>query len=200
MAFENLNVEDEMGPEPEEEIPPEETSNRTFLIVAGVLGAIAILALICIALFALVWLPSSKRAQEQQIATLDAQNTEVALIIDRTSTAAAQAAIEAAWTATPTQTPLASPTPSPTFVVAMPSPTAESVTQVVPAEMATTTALHATLTANAIFYQATQTVKPAQPTAIPDTGFADDVGLPLMLGLAVLLIVIIFLARRLRSA
>jgi LPXTG-motif cell wall-anchored protein len=60
--------------------------------------------------------------------------------------------------------------------------------------------LHATLTANAIFYQATQTVKPAQPTAIPDTGFADDVGLPLMLGLAVLLIVIIFLARRLRSA
>jgi len=37
-------------------------------------------------------------------------------------------------------------------------------------------------------------------TALPTTGFAEDAGVPMMLGLAVLLIVIIFLARRLRSA
>jgi len=198
MAFENLNVDDEVGPEPEEEIPPEETSNRTFLIVAGVLGAIAILALICIALFALVWLPANRRAQDQQKATVDAQNTQVALIINNTSTAAAKAAIEAAYTSTPTQTPVASPTPSPTFVVAMPSATTTSAA--LAPEMATATALHATLTANAIYYQATMTYRPAQPTAIPDTGFADNLGLPLMLGIAVLLIVVIFLARRLRTA
>lgn len=36
------------------------------------------------------------------------------------------------------------------------------------------------------------------PTALPATGFADDVGLPGMLGLAVVLIAVVFLARRIR--
>jgi LPXTG-motif cell wall-anchored protein len=66
-------------------------------------------------------------------------------------------------------------------------------------ENATATALHSTLQANATLYAATLTAKPLQPTAIPNTGFADDVGLPMMLGIAVLLVVVIFLARRLRT-
>jgi LPXTG-motif cell wall-anchored protein len=56
------------------------------------------------------------------------------------------------------------------------------------------------LQANATLYAATLTARPLQPTAIPNTGFADDVGLPAMLGMAVLLVVVIFLARRLRTA
>jgi LPXTG-motif cell wall-anchored protein len=44
------------------------------------------------------------------------------------------------------------------------------------------------------------TARPLQPTEIPKTGFAGEVGLPAMLGMAVLLIVIIILARRLRTA
>jgi len=36
------------------------------------------------------------------------------------------------------------------------------------------------------------------PTALPKTGFMDEVGLPLMTGMALLLIFIIFMARRLR--
>jgi hypothetical protein len=39
----------------------------------------------------------------------------------------------------------------------------------------------------------------ATSTALPSTGFADDVGLPGMLGLAAVLIVVIFLARRART-
>jgi LPXTG-motif cell wall-anchored protein len=66
--------------------------------------------------------------------------------------------------------------------------------------MATATALHATLEANATLYVSTLTARPLQPTEIPKTGFADEVGLPAMLGMAVLLIVIIILARRLRTA
>ena len=40
------------------------------------------------------------------------------------------------------------------------------------------------------------------PTAsgLPNTGFADDVGVPGMVGLALVLIVVIYLARRLRTA
>jgi LPXTG-motif cell wall-anchored protein len=40
----------------------------------------------------------------------------------------------------------------------------------------------------------------ATSTALPTTGFADEVGIPGLLGMAVLLIAVIFLARRLRSA
>jgi len=39
----------------------------------------------------------------------------------------------------------------------------------------------------------------ATSTALPNTGFADEVGLPGLFGLALGLILIIFLARRLRS-
>jgi hypothetical protein len=203
MAFENLDVDDEFDEldelDVDEGLLAEESSNRMFLIIAGVLGGIALLALICIAVYALVLLPQSRSAQAEQKATVDAQNTEVASIIAETSTAAALRAIEAAYTPTPTETSIpASPTftTTPTSVVAMPS-TGEAGT--LSPQMATATALHATLTANALLYEATLTARP-QATAIPDTGFADDVGLPALMGLAGLLIVIIFLARRLRTA
>lgn len=201
MTFENLDVDGDL--QPPEAPPPEENSNRMFFIAAGVLGGIALLALICIAVYALVWRPQSIKVKEQQKATVDAQNTEVASIIASTSTAAMQAAIEAAYTQTPTNTPVpASPTMTsvPTQVVALPvegSPTGPTLQP----EMATATALYPTLTANAILFSQTLTARPelATSTAIPDTGFADNIGLPMMLGLAILLIAIIFLARRLRT-
>jgi LPXTG-motif cell wall-anchored protein len=40
----------------------------------------------------------------------------------------------------------------------------------------------------------------ATATGLPDTGFADDVGIPGLLGLALVLIVVVFLARRFRMA
>jgi LPXTG-motif cell wall-anchored protein len=203
MSFENLDITNgDMG-EPESP-PPEESGNRMFLIAAGVLGAIALIALICIAVYSLVLLPRRREAQAQQKATLDVQNTEVALIIANTSTAAAMAAIQAAYTNTPTITPIPPtataslvPTASPTSVLAVSTATTGATLQ---PEMATATVLNATLTANAILFSKTLTARPPQATqAIPDTGFADNIGLPAMLGLAILLIAIIFLARRLRT-
>jgi LPXTG-motif cell wall-anchored protein len=35
---------------------------------------------------------------------------------------------------------------------------------------------------------------------MPDTGFADEVGIPSLIGIAILLVAVIFLARRLRTA
>jgi hypothetical protein len=58
--------------------------------------------------------------------------------------------------------------------------------------------------ANATLFAATLTAGPGavtpSPTALSQTGFADEVGLPAMLGMAALLMLVIFLARRLRSA
>jgi LPXTG-motif cell wall-anchored protein len=196
---EGFNLDDNLE-QPAEAPLAEESSNRTFLIIAAALGGIALIALVCIAVYALVLWPRAQSAQASRRATLEAQNTEVAVIIASTSTSAAETAMAAQFTATPTQTslaPTATATPSPTPVVAVPT-----ATQPAPANMsenATATALHATLQANATLYAATLTAKPLQPTAIPNTGFADDVGLPMMLGIAVLLVLVIFLARRLRT-
>ena len=199
LGIEDFNMDDNVD-QPEEVPLAEESSNRTFLIIAAALGGIALIALVCIAVYALVLWPRAQAAQDSARSTLEAQNTEVAVIIARTSTSAAETALAAEFTATPTQTslpPTATSTPSPTPVVAVPTGTSPAPASA--AENATATALHATLQANATLYAATLTAKPLQPTAIPNTGFADDVGLPLMLGIAVLLVVVIFIARRLRT-
>ncbi|UCH59658.1 MAG: LPXTG cell wall anchor domain-containing protein [Anaerolineales bacterium] len=183
MTFDNLDTEG-MDFDVEESTPPEESSNRTFIIVAGILGGITLLALICIAVYAFVFLPRQRADREREIAERNAQNTQIALAITQTSAAAA-------FTDTPTVTPVPNtPTPTRTPVIAIPTNT--TVASVDP-RTATVSAL---LTQAA---QVTQTVMPTS-TALPDTGFADDVGIPGLLGMAVLLIAIIILARRLRVA
>jgi hypothetical protein len=206
MGFENLDLDDNLE-ETEETAPVEESSNRTFLIIAAALGGVALLAVICIVIYIVWLLPRMRSGQVAQKATLEAQQTEVGLIIASTSTSAAETAIVASYTETPTVTPIPptqTPTSSPTPVVAVPTTpqgAAGLPSATVGPQMATATALHSTLQANATLYASTLTARPSvQPTGIPNTGFADDVGLPAMLGMAVLLIAIIFLARRLRSA
>lgn len=183
MAFENMDDMDsdlDINDSP----PPEESGNRTFLIAAGVLGSIAVLALICIALYALVLLPRQRVQQDQQVATLNAQNTQVAMAITQTSSAARA-------TFTPTVTPVPpTATSTPTSVVVVPTNTR------VPTQDPRTATISALLT------QASITTQTMVPTAVslPTTGFADEVGLPALFGVSVALIGVFFLARRLRSA
>ena len=187
MAFENLGFDDSES----EALPAEagggaSAGNRTFLVIAGILGAVTLLALLCIAVYAFVFVPKGRAQQAQQLAQLNAQNTQVAQAI--TSTAAA-----AAFTYTPTATripPTATRTPTP--VIAVPTKTQ---VLVVDARTATVSAL---LT-QAAGIQKTPLAK-ATSTTLPKTGFAEDVGVPGMIGLAVLLSAVIFLSRRLRLA
>lgn len=204
MGFENLNPDDNT---PETVVVPEESgSNRTFLLIAAALGAIAVLALGCIAAYAFVVLPRTRAQQDAYAQTQAAQRTEVERIVAMTATSDQATAIAQAWTATPTRTPIPptpTPTSSPTPVVAV--ATGDAAAPSPGPDDATATALHATLDANATLYVATLTAAPgaltATPTsAMPNSGFADEVGLPAMLGMAALLILVIFLARRLRSA
>ena len=133
MAFEDMDLEDnDFDLEPDETPPLEESPNRTFYIVAGVIGGVMLLSLICLALYALVIAPQRQDDQATQVALVNAQNTQVAI-------AAEETALAAKFTSTPTA------------------------------------------------------------SALPDTGFAEDVGVPVMVGLALVLVVVIFLARRLRT-
>lgn len=168
----------------EETPPPEESGNRTFLIVAGILGGITVLALACIAAYAFFVLPKQRSDREAQIATLTAQAIDVA-------TAAARTAIAAA--ATPTFTRTTAPTA--TMVVRTSTPV-----MAVATDTPVPSADPRTATVAALLTQAASAPNVATSTALPTTGFVEDMGIPGLLGMAVLLVVVIFLARRLRTA
>ncbi len=183
--FEDFEDDNETFPEDDESLP-EETSNRTFIIAASVLGGIILLALICVAVYAFVFLPKQKASSEEANGAAVAQETAVV----QTLTAAAASTALA-------ETPLASP--SPIF-----SPTATE-TPVVAVATDTPTAtpnIAATGTISAALTEAADAILTIVPTssALPDGGFADDVGIPGLVMMMIVFIAVIFFARKLRKA
>ncbi|MCS6906635.1 MAG: hypothetical protein RML93_01985 [Anaerolineales bacterium] len=186
MAFEEINFDTGRLESP----PPEERSNRTFIFIAIGLIVLALVAVACLAAYALVVVPRQRQAQANQIATVNAQNTEVAKSILATTLAEA-------FTPTPavkaTNTPIpATPTNTPVVVIPTntPIPTGDPRTATVAALL--TQAAQATL-------PAVRTPTPTA-TALPATGFADEVGAPMLLGMALFFLAVILITRRLRSA
>lgn len=248
-----FDPDDEVEPEDtiEEETTeeaPEQSSNRTFILVAAGLGGLFVIGLICIAIVAFVVLPG-QNAGRNQTATAIANNNSIVLT-DAVLTAnpatdvppptntepptATDAVIGPAVTETPviapggpTDTPTAtdtegpSPTPSrtPTRIGLIgggtdtATPTAE-VTETPSTgggDVATETPTRIVAVGGATS-TATKTATPATPgtgggvgatftptpTALPDTGFADNIGGPGLFIAAILLIVVLFFARQLR--
>ena len=180
MAFSDMNdVEQELG----EEKPPEDNSNRTFLIVAGILGGIMVLALLCMAGLAIFRALPGGTAKSAN-ATRAAQATEIAFAETQTASA-----------------PTITLTRTPTTVPPTPIPTRTPVIVIGPTNTPTMDIAEATR--SALLTQVAQAaLTPIEPTStlLPGTGFADEVGAPGLLAIAFVLVVIIFLVRRLRSA
>jgi cytoskeletal protein RodZ len=165
-----------------ESAPPEESSNRTFLIAAGILGGIVLLSIACLAGYALFILPqqqAASRAASQAQATTNAQ-------ISGALTATMQAQSLPTATLTPTATPvIAQPTAtSASFITNTPDPST------------------ATVAAALTQAQAAQLTVIVQPTStkLPGTGIADEYGLPGLVVMGLAFVVVILLARRLRAA
>lgn len=168
---------------------PAEQSNRTFIIVAGVLAGIVFLSIVCMALYALVYLPRQKAGQSAQQATIEAQNAMIAQAMTSTMQAfatGAKASPTSAATAVPTLA-LSSPTP----LLAVPSQTQVSAD------------LNLTATWSVLNTQVAQGLLTPTATGIggsmPASGFVDDIGLPGLIVMAIALVVVILLARRLRA-
>jgi cbb3-type cytochrome oxidase subunit 3 len=167
--------------------PPEESSNRTFLVAAAGIGGLLILSMICLAVYALVLAPRQRAARDQQATEIVQENTRVSLALTQTHVAAGASA-----TPTSTRTPAPTASSTPTSVVVLPSNTPILAT----VDPVTATAA-AQLTAIAIQQALTPS---ATPTALPSTGFADEVGVPGLLTVSALLIVVVILARRMRMS
>ncbi len=184
MAFEDLDLNEDMDASP----PPEKRSNRTFIIIALGLIFFALIIVAFLAAYALYYVPRQRQNQANQVATVNAQNTEVAMSILSTN-------IAKSFTATPEAT-------------ATSAPIVEGATNtpvvVIPTNTLIPTGDPRTATVAALFTQAAQVQQTLVPTttttALPTTGFADEVGVPGLIGLAVLLLIVIFFARRLRTA
>ncbi len=164
--------------------PPEESSNRTFLLIAGVLGGLVFLGLLCIVGYIIF----TRGAANQNASTQAAQGTQQQVTIQAGLT---QRSLLQAQTLTAAVTNTVPPSNTP--VIAQATGTI------------TSTANPATGTVGAAFTQiavsqavSTLTIIPTS-TALPKTGFAEDVGAPGLMMVAVALIAVIFLVRRLRT-
>jgi cytoskeletal protein RodZ len=205
----NLGAPEPGSTDPEQ--PEEgEGNNRTFLIAAIILGAIVLLSLICMAVLAVVWLPgqNAMRAatQEANIAAF----TQTAFVDQQTQEAAL-------FTPTLPPTEEATPEPTETPVVvfatstASPVPSSDPATATVQALQTQLAAAQETTTAQQAVTSGTPgaAVKSAGTPGTPEatgtsqlakTGFADEVGLPGLFILSIILVAVILLARRLRQA
>ncbi len=192
--FEEFEEEPQASPE-----PSKPGGNRNFILAIGILGAISLLTLIVLIVVGLVILPQRNAARLEQAAVINAGNTA-------TAQAATQQAFAAQQTMsvvpTETMTASASPMPSSTPVVAFATETLAPPIGGLGTPLAQQDLSARTQTVAALLTQAaggTRTPTPSS-TALPITGFADEVGLPALIGLAVLLIVVIFMVRRVRMS
>ncbi len=200
---------------PESAPPPKKPSgNRTFLLVVGILGAIMVLALIAMVYYALVILPNQQEAAQVPTATAQLTETEIAKALQVTNTDTPTPTITFSPTATisptphPSNTPLASETPVTPIFSSTPG-AGEDATATLNA-LLTQAALAQTQAATNAVDTATPTIDPnasatpsftptATSSALPQSGFADEVGAPGMLAAAVFLLLVVLVSRRLRT-
>jgi hypothetical protein len=191
MSFEETNFDD--NPD-DGQLPEESNNNRTFLIAAGILGGIILLSIAC--LVGVYLFTQNNNAQADAQAAAATQTAAVASnFINDALTATFEAAIQPTATLPPTSTAVVNvATVTPTI-----DPNATGTNSVVAGvgtPAAATATVGAALTQAAI---AQLTIVPTT-TALPKTGFVDDVGVPGLVVMALAFIIVILMARRLRVA
>ncbi|HPH94690.1 MAG TPA: LPXTG cell wall anchor domain-containing protein [Anaerolineaceae bacterium] len=200
----NGNNDDfDLIPEETPSSTPPPSNNRAFIIAIIGLGVLFVLAVLAFIGYDFLVARPQRASRESTIAAVNMSNTatvsaltaQAVAVVPPTATATSAPKLAPTYTATPkaTNTP----------VVAQPTPTnTQQAAGVVDPRTATVSAL---LTQAAVA-KLTATVSsgtsaPAvTSTALPNTGFADEVGLPGLLGVAALLVVVIFIVRRMRTA
>jgi hypothetical protein len=199
MALNNFDDNDQFNPDlgfgedfsnnEEPPTPEKQPSGKSFLLAIGIIGVILILALVLLLLVAPGIISQQRASNLEQAAQINAANTATAMA----ATSMAQAAKA---TSTPVVVVLGAPasaTKTPVIVVATSTPVVAG--EALSAdELATVQALQ-TQMARGGGGDLTPT-----STALPNSGFADDYGLPGMVGLAAVLIAIVFFSRKLRTS
>ncbi|MBX3048388.1 MAG: hypothetical protein KIT46_04755 [Anaerolineales bacterium] len=196
---------------PEAGPPPKKPANRGFITIVAVMGGLMLLALLAMVYYAMVVLPQQRAALPQ--ATPAVELTETQIVAEIQATGSAQPTNTGTPEPSSTNTPR--PTATETLVPTQITPIFTSAAQA--AENDATATVHALLTQAALAQteavagtpeageaasgeaSATPTAT-VTPSALPQSGFADEVGVPGLLAAAAMLLFLIFTARRLRTA
>lgn len=173
--FSNFNLGPDRNPKPR-------SSAKPLLTVLGIFAAIVVIGAIAVAFIYFYLLPQSRQTSVDLVAQQNAAATATANMFTQEANISiwATATARAKPTLTPTNT--STPLPTKTPIVGTMDPRTATVAVIM------TQAAGARLTAT---YQGTAGI-------LPKTGFADEVGLPGLVSLSLVLIVVIFLVRRLR--
>jgi LPXTG-motif cell wall-anchored protein len=190
-------------------IPPEKPTGggRPFVVALTVIGVVLLVALIGLGIVLLTRNPPSTT---DQAARINAQNTQIAsAATEQMRIALLQQTVDAANVPTATIPPTAAPLlatatvqTAGTSVVAIPTATITPVpptATVLPADQTKTAAAKTSIALGTAPVGGAGAGTPgATATGLPNTGFADQAGLPTLIGIAVLLLAVILVARRLR--
>ena len=199
---------EETGINPEPAAPAPQKNNKNFLIAIGVIGGILVLAVI--AVIVVIWTQAPQRSAEirETSAYINAMNTATSVgATSQVQTVQANAnslqqTLEAGLKATATKTKavIASATTTPVLAQLTATPTEGPKGGVGSGTLSPTEAWSHTATVAALQTKFPEPTKATQATALPSTGFADEVGLPALGLIAAVLVVVIIAARRLRTS
>lgn len=187
MSFDETNF-DNSGEAP---LPEESNNNRTFIVAVGILGGIILISVACLGAVYVFGRGRTTAAQQTQVANA-ANASETAVAVNAVMNQALTATFEASIL--PTTTLTFTPTSTPPVGVASPTNT------FIPGLDGTSIAKTATIGAAYTQAAAAQLTVVVTTTALPNTGFADEFGLPGLVVMALAFVIVILLARRLRIA
>lgn len=170
-------------------------SNRNFWIAAGVLTVLFIIMVAVLSVLTLSVSPKLQAARLEQAALINAHNTATV----RAATNASISGLQIS-TNTPSPTVTSMPTSTPMIILftdtAEPTATEESGIGIVMNDPGMTATAAVLLTQAAA--QQTVVTPTATSTALPQTGLAENIGMPGLLGIALALIFVMILTRRVR--
>lgn len=197
--YDDYEYEEESGSGGE---PPKPSGNRTFVVSLGIVAFIFLLSLVALAVVAAVILPQNRIKRENQQAVIYAQNTATAYAATQQSRNNLTSP-DLLSTATPLpaiQKPTAAPTNTTVFIApsSTPQPLAAALGGGLDSRTATVAALLTQAALSGVTAAPAATYPVYDPTALAAAGFADEVGLPLLVGGAVILVIVIILVRRMR--
>ena len=187
----------------------EESSNRPFIIASVALGGLFVAGLVSLGLYAFKIKPAQASASATQIAEINVSNTQVAVYAEATSVAQVAAVVasdneQQARVASNLESnanesaanSIAVLPAEPIYGVKAPVSSTNSESSVVQSAIKAVTSSTNDVE---VYSSSVNTVESvASPETLPDTGFADEVGLPILVSAMLTLLSIVIVTRSVR--
>ena len=187
----------------------EESSNRPFIIASVALGGLFVAGLVSLGLYAFKIKPAQASASATQVAEINVSNTQVAVYAEATSVAQVAAVVSSGseqqarvasslgYNANESATDSIEVWPAePIAVVQVPVSSTDSESSVVQSDNKAITSSTNDVIASSSSVDTFESV--ASPETLPNTGFADEVGLPVLVSAMLALISIVIVTRSVR--